>query len=53
MSLPTWGEAFLIKLENTLYTGVHDEFPEEVEEKLQKEESHITDPESSSPTQTS
>ena len=32
-------------LENTPYTGVHDKFPEEVEEKLFKEEPWIVEPE--------
>ena len=31
-------------LENTPYTGIHDEFPEEVEEKLLKEEPQIVEP---------
>jgi len=40
-------------LENTPFTGIHDEFPEEVEDKLPKEESQIAEPESlPSPTQT-
>ena len=40
MSLP--GRTILDKiLENTPFTVIHDEFPEEVEEKLPKEESHI------------
>jgi hypothetical protein len=32
-------------LENTPYTGIHDEFPEEVEEKLPMEELEIVEPE--------
>ena len=43
-------------LENTPYTGIHDEFPEEVEEKLLKEEPQIVEPEPEpiqSPIQTS
>ena len=38
------GRSILDKiLENTPYTGIHDEFPEEVEEKLPKEESQIAE----------
>jgi hypothetical protein len=32
-------------LENTPYTSIHDEFPEEVEEKLLMEEPEIVEPE--------
>ena len=48
------GRNILVKiLENTPYTSIHDEFPEEVEEKLLQEEPQMAESEPvQSPTQT-